>query len=301
MAQIILVARSIYDWNFEDIYHQIAQTLWLFANFWAMTGEKYDENFNAHRFGERRDEQSGYMMAGALLWLAVFYFGIRPFNLILQGNKGSVIERYESVGLKSRFSYFNNWRQYEYMHICCWLGKDWSWTVGSKPLWILFTIPTLLLAVDFAYVSSKYKVLVIDHAHYLAQLLWVFGNIVWAGGDLFYDDDADPIPLYIYSPSSFRWWASWTLVCAFLPIVWLYVYYIPYMYYGKHRSSQHDRDKIHRNLLSGDHTNGPSQSNSHIEDDYMDEEADMGMMSESKRTGEDYFESDSVLEYDNYR
>lgn len=28
LAQLILVLRSIYDWNFEDIWHQLAQTLW---------------------------------------------------------------------------------------------------------------------------------------------------------------------------------------------------------------------------------------------------------------------------------
>ena len=261
-----------------------------------MTGEKYDENFNAHRFGERRDEQSGYLMAATLLLLAVFYLGLRPYGLVPQGNKGSVIERYEDAGLKSRFSYFNNWRQYEYMHICCWLGKDWSWTVGSKLLWILFAIPTLLLAIDFVYVSGKIKVLVIDHAHYLAQLIWVLGNIVWAGGDLFYDDDADPIPLYIYSPSTFRWWASWLIACALLPIAWLYVYYIPYMYCGKHRSAQQDKDKIHRNLLSGESMISSSRNHDHIEEDQLDEEADMVFVTEKTSVKE--YDSYHILEYD---
>lgn len=43
------------------------------------------------------------------------------------------------------------------------------------------------------------KILVIDYAHYLAQLLWVIGNIIWAGGDLFYDSNAAPIPLFYWS------------------------------------------------------------------------------------------------------
>ena len=35
------------------------------------------------------------------------------------------------------------------------------------------------------------------------------------------------------NPKSPRWWASWTIASAFLPIIWLYFYIIPLNYFSK--------------------------------------------------------------------
>ena len=97
-------------------------------------------------------------MAATLCWLGIYYLFLRPLNFLPVAQNSAMLTRYEEAGLRSRFSYFQNWRQYEYMHIVCWLGKDWAWTVGFKVLWVLFSVPTLLLALDFVWVTGSIKV-----------------------------------------------------------------------------------------------------------------------------------------------
>jgi hypothetical protein len=236
-VQSILLLQSIYDRNFSEAWHNTATTMWLFSNFWAMTGEEYDEKFSLNRLGDARDLQSGYLMGATLCWLGLYHILLYPFGFIPVAAKSVIPTRYEEAGLKSRFFFFQNWRQYEYMHIVCWLAKDWSWTMGFKWLWIFWSVPTLFVAVDFVYVTGKFKLLVIDYAHYWAQLMWVIGNIIWASGDFFYDPDAGPVPLYEWRPLSLRWWASWTIATALLPIMWLYAYYFPKNYCSRNKAS----------------------------------------------------------------
>lgn len=74
--------------------------------------------------------------------------------------------------------------------------------------------------------------MVIDHAHYTALFLWVFANLVWAAGELWDPNVDDPIPVLDASPLALRtarWYSSWILVFAYVPIVvmyymWTYAY-----------------------------------------------------------------------------
>ena len=69
----------------------------------------------------------------------------------------------------------------------------------------------------------------IDFAHYTAQMIWVIANAAWAGAELYTPDLDDPFPLrpaagaYPTALQTGRWWAAVLLVCAFVPIVLLYV------------------------------------------------------------------------------
>lgn len=159
--------------------------------------------------------------------------------------------------------------------------QDWAWILGYKPLWVFFAIPTVLLAFDFVYVTGNIKVLVIDFAHYLAQFIWVVGNVVWAGGDLFYDGDAEPIPLFVDGSHSFRWWASWIVACALIPIVWLYGYYIPINYRNKTGRSRGGEHNVHRQISGSSplsrtlEDRGGVMSKPRDDLDFFDEEADM--------------------------
>jgi hypothetical protein len=40
-----------------------------------------------------------------------------------------------------------------------WVGKDYCWNTGFFELWVVFTVPTVLVAIDFVYVTWKKKVL----------------------------------------------------------------------------------------------------------------------------------------------
>ena len=59
-------------------------------------------------------------------------------------------------------------------------------------VWIIFVIPTLTVAFDFVLVTLFSKGLFIDHMHYVAQLLWVSANILWAFGEIYYPENDYP-------------------------------------------------------------------------------------------------------------
>jgi hypothetical protein len=55
-----------------------------------------------------------------------------------------------------------NWREYEHLHTLLWLSKDLSWNQGSPIPWVIFMVPTLLIAVDFIWMTWSTKVSCID-------------------------------------------------------------------------------------------------------------------------------------------
>jgi hypothetical protein len=58
-------------------------------------------------------------------------------------------------------------------------GKDVAWSYGldgwkqARIMWIIFVIPTFLIAFHFVYTTAVYKYMLVNHVHYVAQLLWV--------------------------------------------------------------------------------------------------------------------------------
>jgi len=76
----------------------------------------------------------------------------------------------------------------------------------------------------------------IERAHYLAQLLWVSGNMVWALGEFYfasYDEAFSMGERNYEARRTPRWWASWVLCCAYVPIFLLYVLWIPLTMTGR--------------------------------------------------------------------
>lgn len=84
----------------------VALILWLFGNFWWMWGEVVndDDSVNA--------PETSHMFVAALSWISFYHLVLRPLKIINADEK--MTARYEAAGLKSRFSYFVNWRQYEH-------------------------------------------------------------------------------------------------------------------------------------------------------------------------------------------
>eukprot|EP00596_Hydrurales_sp_CCMP1899_P003799 CAMPEP_0119037100 /NCGR_PEP_ID=MMETSP1177-20130426/5217_1 /TAXON_ID=2985 /ORGANISM="Ochromonas sp, Strain CCMP1899" /LENGTH=469 /DNA_ID=CAMNT_0006997863 /DNA_START=947 /DNA_END=2356 /DNA_ORIENTATION=+ len=103
-------------------------------------------------------------------------------------------------------------------------------------MWIIFVIPTMLIAMDFVYVSLYSKRLIIDHIHYVAQLLWVTANAIWAGGELFDQRYDTPYPL-VNPPRearvTLRWYSAWTLIVACVPVVVLYIVWLFFTLNGR--------------------------------------------------------------------
>jgi hypothetical protein len=55
-------------------------------------------------------------------------------------------------------SCFPTWRSYENVHIFFWLAKDTSWNHNWDVSWIVFSIPTVLIALDFVWQTAHVKV-----------------------------------------------------------------------------------------------------------------------------------------------
>ena len=202
----------------------IALTGWLFGNYWWMSGEvgiSGDDDTNA--------PQAAHILMATISWLGLYYLLLRPMGWIAPSQK--TLQRYKLSGLKPRFSCFPTWRAYEYIHAGLWMLKDLSWCLLEPVPWVIFSVPTVLISIDFVWVTWK-QGHVVDSAHYCAQLLWVISNLTWAGGELFSPQYDDPIPITTRSPTAYktcRWWASILLVCAFVPITVLYFIYFPVM------------------------------------------------------------------------
>jgi hypothetical protein len=223
----VLFTHAIHNRDWEETYFLVGMFLWLFANFWWMAGETEitgDDDTNSL--------QSSFIMEAALSWLVLYFFVLMPLNIFKENF--AMKKYFEDAGMVSRFKFFRNWRQYEYVHMLCWCMKDFAWNRMIAPLWIVALIPTVLVGADFIYETYS-KNYIIDFAHYSAQLLWVFGNAAWSAGELFNAAYDEPIPVTNASYDSVRtgrWWACILLLLAYVPILCLYFGWVPYIILG---------------------------------------------------------------------
>jgi hypothetical protein len=236
----VLLHHAVAARNFEEVYMWVALTLWLAANFVWMAGEVFnnDDDFVVPR--------AAHIMEAAIAWILFFHIFLKPFGVFQDYDY--VNSTYHRPGLKSRFSYFRNWRQYENAHTLCWLGKDLSWNRQSAAPWIICLIPTVLIAADFIFITSHPKNRMMDDAvHYFSQLMWVIGNMLWAMGNIFVYADSDDNPRFIFkmypTNAHLRWAASWTLFAAFWPIIALYCVWLPLTFSG-HFQKKEQREKL---------------------------------------------------------
>lgn len=127
---------------------------------------------------------AGHCMAAALTFLLVYHLILRPLRL-LPADPSVLQKKYDMAQLHCRFSEFFSWRQYEHLHTLFWLAKDFSWNREYRYAWCIFSICTILLGLDFVVTTSQLRHMFIDRVHYIAQLIWVVGNLVWAISELF--------------------------------------------------------------------------------------------------------------------
>jgi hypothetical protein len=174
---VVLVYHALIIRNWEEVYMLVPFILWLSGNFLWMYGEVYngDDDYVVPR--------AAIIMETAIALILLYHIVLRPFKLIPEPSK-EMIDKYESADLIPRFSYFRHWREYEHIHTLFWLGKDVSWNQSCAPAWIICLIPTFLIGADFIYMTWKTNKMTIDMAHYIAQLIWVLGNMLWAMGEV---------------------------------------------------------------------------------------------------------------------
>jgi hypothetical protein len=135
-------------------------------------------------------------MESAIALILFYHVILRPFKILPPDH----FERtgYDQPGLVPRFSYFTHWREYEHAHTLCWLGKDLSWDTGNIYFWPICLVPTIVIAADFIWITFKTRKLMIDTMHYVAQLLWVLGNMLWAMTNV-YEIDSDDDAKFLFT------------------------------------------------------------------------------------------------------
>ena len=232
----ILLHHALRLRNVDEVWNCIGLFLWLFANFWWMAGEAHDFAYpDSPAVAERHNDESAYMLEAATVWLSIYYFVVVPTAGTITKDPKAISE-YDDGEFRPRFSYFKNFRQYENVHTLFWLAKDLAWNRNNISMWFVMLFPTVLVAADLLFVSIMGKNTIIDLAHYAAGLLWVLGNAVWALGEFFSDSD-EPFKLWDFTSSeartTARWYSSWILIGAFLPVLVLYSFWIPLTIMGK--------------------------------------------------------------------
>lgn len=220
--------------NFIEVIVSIAQLMWLIANVWWMTGELHDSKFPLESpIYDSRMEQAGIVLRAALVWLASYYILLKPFNWSIFRPSPASEAEYNDTGLESKYHKFGfyTWRELENLHLFFWLAKDTAWNGLILPMWIVFAIPTVLLALDFCVVTLFYQGLVIENAHMTAQLVWVTANLLWAWGELYSTDSDEASELLApvdggNGNPTLRWWSAMLLFLSFIPIIALHVHWL---------------------------------------------------------------------------
>ena len=237
-----LLVRAMKARNLPEIWTAVAQLGWLLANTLWMLGELEDNAFpDKPRVYAIRQQQAGVLLIASLCWLSFFRLGLLvvPLSAVaaLQPSPES-IAAYDESGLEpSKFIFrlgFRRWRELELLHLFFWLGKDTAWNLGLIGMWVAFAIPTVLLALDFCVKTLFLPGMVVEHAHMVAQLLWVGANLTWAAGELFHTDNDVAAPLLRppTAPVTLRWISVLLLFVAFLPLIALHTHWLLCTYSG---------------------------------------------------------------------
>jgi hypothetical protein len=229
--QLFMLSKSLFKLDMEDIWKNVALTLWLGGHFWWMSGELHDYRYpDRPSVYDERTHQTGEVFVVALLWVSAYYLLLKPFRAA--GVCSSREPSSSPQTFQHRFPwYFHSWEEYENIHTLCWLAKDTAWNWWIPSMLLVFLVPTFLLAFDFVWVTLWSRGNLVDHSHYLSQLLWVCAASIWALGEFYFTPNHDnPHPLFTWSEEArltARWYTAWCYILAFVPIVachgiWIY-------------------------------------------------------------------------------
>jgi hypothetical protein len=246
------VLKSAFKRDINETWPHITEMLWLFANYWWMIGELYDYEYPDRKsIYNKHTHEAGCVMISALSWATLYYLILKPL-----GWTKSKQDSQSKNDLFIRFpAYFKSWDEYENVHSLLWSGKDTAWVWSVQPMWLVFFFPALFVSLDFAWLSLHRKDMLIEHAHYVAQLLWMCANAVWAAGEFFLSPNHDePLNMDRWNSEArvtSRWYSSWVVVLSFLPLVMLYCIWIPATIMGRIQPSARSDETTSSSPSSG--------------------------------------------------
>jgi hypothetical protein len=202
-----------------------------------MSGELEDDRYpNKRSVYSERTKQAGYLDIVGLVCACSYFLVLKPVKLIRDAEgKQRAVDRKSDQAVEAptwRLPFYcHSWQEYENVHVLFWLAKDTSWNWEIGPLVVVFFVPTFFLACDFVWITLFQKHALIDHCHYLTQLIWICYTTTWAAGEFYVtpnnDEALDLLKWNHETRNTARWYASWVLICAFIPITVLHAVWIP--------------------------------------------------------------------------
>jgi hypothetical protein len=154
---IVIFFNAFQVGNNDEVYSTIALFMWIFANYWWMTGDVHDDNYpNEPSIYDQRSYESAIILITAVCWLTVYYFVIIPFGVMPVSPEA--IAAYDDGAYQPRFRFLKTFRQYENLHMYFWLIKDLCWNLNFISMWFVMLVPAVFLAGDFFFISAFCKV-----------------------------------------------------------------------------------------------------------------------------------------------
>ena len=154
---IVIFFNAFQVGNNDEVYSTIALFLWIFANYWWMTGDVHDDNYpDEPSIYDQRSNESAIILTTAVCWLTVYYFVIIPFGVMPVSPEA--IAAYDDGSFQPRFRLLKTFRQYENLHMYFWLIKDLCWNLNFISMWFVMLVPAVFLAGDFFFIAVFCKV-----------------------------------------------------------------------------------------------------------------------------------------------
>ena len=127
-----LLFHAAHDRATNEIFIRVAVVIWIFGNWWWITGEVHDWNYpDEPKQYDIRTIETAYILDAGLCWLGLFYLIVKPLKLFDADNI-VMLKRYDQTGLPARLPFiFSTWREYENLHILFWMSK------GNDTLYLL--------------------------------------------------------------------------------------------------------------------------------------------------------------------
>lgn len=202
--------------NTEDTLFGTVLLIWLIGNFLWMRYEFIENNTN----GVSGRIEAGWILISAFCFGVLYYAVLKWYPKNFIKNNSDTIALYVRNGYSPYFTFFENWKQYKFFHMVCWLTKDIGWCFLNKYIWFPAVILTLIISVDFIRYSVKGERFAMDLTHYIVQLIWLIGNIVWSVGEIFSLTQDTPHTIFnVQTPMTCRWVASVIFSFAFAIII----------------------------------------------------------------------------------
>jgi hypothetical protein len=109
-SSFVMVVNTVVDQATNEIFFSTAVFLWIFANFWWMTGDIHDYVLGypddaVSDWYDQRTPQAAIIMEFGISWLAFFYLVVKPFKLFGADDPEKVAE-YDTTGLPPRWPMF---------------------------------------------------------------------------------------------------------------------------------------------------------------------------------------------------